>query len=253
MIFYADIIENKSITRDGLVYKLVLNKPDQYPQITPGQFINVYLNKKEFFLPRPFSICDESYNQLTLVYKVVGAGTNHLSTLSTSSKIRISKPLGRGYTISNYGNCLIFGGGVGIPPMYLLAKKLILAENNVEIALGFNDKSSVYYLEEFMNLGVKVQVSTLDGSMGVKGNVLEILNNNKPDVIFGCGPTPMLKNIESKYSKCKGFLSFEARMACGFGVCSGCSIKTSSGMKKVCNDGPVFPMGVVTSIKYTLF
>ncbi len=225
------IIENKKIARD--IYKMIL-AGDTSDIKNPGQFVNVKLPFQ--YLRRPLSVCDYNDGELTLIYKTVGSGTNFMSTLKNGDVLSILSGLGNGYEIIKSDEPVLIGGGVGIPPLYALAKRLI--ENNIrpEIILGFNNFEDVFFEEEFKALDLNVKIATLDGSYGSKGLVTDFIKNNQ--YAYACGPLAMLKAVYKKIHD--GQFSFEARMGCGFGVCMGCSMKTNSGFKRICTDGPVF-------------
>ena len=201
-----------------------------------GQFINIKLDG--FYLRRPISVCDCDENSVTVIYKVVGNGTELMSNLSARDKLDVLTGLGNGYDLSLSGDePLLLGGGVGVPPLYMLAKKLIEQCKTVSVVLGFNTKSEVFYENEFKALGCKVSVTTVDGSYGIKGFVTDAYPENY-SYFYTCGPEPMLKAIY-KTSVTSGQMSFEERMGCGFGACMGCSCKTITGYKRICKDGPV--------------
>ena len=227
------IIENKALTKD--VFKMVL-EGDTSAITASGQFVNIQLSGK--FLRRPISVCDYDENSLTIIYKVVGKGTAQMQTMKPGKKLDILTGLGNGYDLSCAGDHpLLIGGGVGVPPMYNLAKKLTQMGKKVSVILGFNTKSEIFYEEEFRALGCDVTVTTVDGSYGVKGFVTNAL----PDTyshFYTCGPEPMLKAV-FKATVTSGQMSFEERMGCGFGACMGCSCKTLTGYKRICKDGPV--------------
>ena len=200
-----------------------------------GQFVNIKLDG--LYLRRPISVCDYENDTLTIVYKVVGKGTEQMSQM-TSGSLDVLTGLGNGYNIDNNAqNVLLLGGGVGVPPLYNLAKKLINSGKKVCVILGFNTKSEVFYENEFKELGADVTVATADGSYGVKGFVTDAIPENY-DYFYTCGPEPMLKAVY-KFTKTSGQFSFEERMGCGFGACMGCSCKTLTGYKRICKDGPV--------------
>ena len=202
----------------------------------PGQFINIKLDGK--FLRRPISVCDVEGNTVTVIYKVVGSGTGIMSVLPCGSALDILTGLGNGYDTSVSGNdVLLLGGGVGVPPLYLLAKKLIAEGKSVTAVLGFNTADEAFYEDEFRALGAAVTVATADGSRGVKGFVTDALPESY-SYFYTCGPEPMLKAVY-KATKSDGQFSFEERMGCGFGACMGCSCKTVTGYKRICKDGPV--------------
>ena len=187
---------------------------------------------------RPISVCDCDENSVTVIYKVVGNGTELMSNLSARDKLDVLTGLGNGYDLSLAGDDpLLLGGGVGVPPLYMLAKKLIEQCKTVSVVLGFNTKSEVFYEQEFKDFGCNVAVTTVDGSYGIKGFVTDAYPENY-SYFYTCGPEPMLKAIY-KTSVTSGQMSFEERMGCGFGACMGCSCKTITGYKRICKDGPV--------------
>ena len=203
----------------------------------PGQFINIKLDGK--FLRRPISVCDYDGNTVTIIYKVVGGGTELLSTYEKGKSLDILTGLGNGYNTSKSGNTpLLIGGGVGVPPMYNLAKNLISEGKSVSVILGFNSSDDVFYEEEFKKLGATVTVTTADGTKGIRGFVTDAMADVDYSYFYTCGPEVMFKAIE-KIAKTSGQYSFEERMGCGFGACMGCSCKTKYGNKRICKDGPV--------------
>ena len=227
------IIENKLITKS--VYQMTL-QGDTSDITAPGQFVNIKLDG--FYLRRPISVCDCEKDQLTLVYKVVGHGTEEMSRMLAGETLLILTGLGNGYDTSLSGEKpLLLGGGVGVPPLYLLAKKLISEDKKVTVIIGFNTSDEVFFEEEFRALGCDVTVATADGSYGEKGFVTDVLPDEYT-YFYTCGPLPMLKAVFSK-TNTSGQLSFEERMGCGFGACMGCSCKTITGYKRICKDGPV--------------
>lgn len=226
------ILSNEKIAKD--VYKMILEGDTQY--ITaPGQFINIKLDGK--FLRRPISVCDCDENTITIIYKVVGSGTEYMAQLESGEVLDVLTGLGNGYDISKSAKPLLIGGGVGVPPMYMLAKKLIESGQKPTVILGFNTKEEIFFEEEFRALGCDVRVTTVDGSYGIKGFVTDAFPDNY-DYFYTCGPMPMFKAIENT-AKTSGQYSFEERMGCGFGACMGCSCKTKYGNKRICKDGPV--------------
>ena len=228
------IVSNEALTDS--VYKMVLGG-DTSAITAPGQFVNIQLAGK--FLRRPISVCDYDKKTLTIVYKVVGKGTEQMAAMVTGEKLDILTGLGNGYDLSLSGDRpVLLGGGVGIPPMYNLAKKLIAEGKKVSVILGFNTKSEIFYEEEFKNLGCEVTVTTVDGSYGIKGFVTTALEGMDYSYFYTCGPEPMLKAVYQA-SKTSGQMSFEERMGCGFGACMGCSCKTLTGYKRICKEGPV--------------
>lgn len=227
------ISKNEKLTDN--IYKMVL-EGDTSDITACGQFINIKLDG--FYLRRPISVCDCDENSVTVIYKVVGNGTELMSNLSARDKLDVLTGLGNGYDLSLSGDePLLLGGGVGVPPLYMLAKKLIEQCKTVSVVLGFNTKSEVFYENEFKALGCKVSVTTVDGSYGIKGFVTDAYPENY-SYFYTCGPEPMLKAIY-KTSVTSGQMSFEERMGCGFGACMGCSCKTITGYKRICKDGPV--------------
>ena len=205
-----------------------------------GQFVNVKIDG--LYLRRPISVCDLSGDTLTLVYKVVGKGTEILSKAKAGEMFDMLTGLGNGYEISAAGNKpLAIGGGVGVPPLYYLAKRLIEKGKTVSVVLGFNTEKDVFFVDEFKSLGCKVNVATVDGSLGVKGFVTNVLPEEY-SYFYACGPEPMLKAVFNA-TKTDGEFSFEERMGCGFGACMGCSCKTTVGAKRICKDGPVIKKG----------
>ena len=227
------ILENAPLTAS--VYRMVL-RGDTSAITAPGQFVNIALDGK--FLRRPISVCDYDASTLTLIYKVVGSGTAQLSAMGGGT-LDILTGLGNGYDISAAGDApVLIGGGVGVPPMYRLAKDLTAMEKTVSVILGFNTGSEIFLREEFEALGCKVIVTTADGSVGLRGFVTDALKDMDYSYFYACGPEPMLKAVY-KASKAPGQMSFEERMGCGFGACMGCSCKTLTGYKRICKDGPV--------------
>ncbi len=202
-----------------------------------GQFVNIQLEGK--FLRRPISVCDCTEGELTLVYKIVGEGTEQMSRMLPGEILDVLTGLGNGYDFSKSGDApLLLGGGVGVPPMYLLAKELVKMGKQVTVILGFNTASEVFYEEKFKAIGCRVYVATADGSAGTKGFVTDVMKDLDYSYFYTCGPEPMLKAVY-KTSATSGQFSFEERMGCGFGACMGCSCKTVTGYKRICKEGPV--------------
>ena len=227
------ILENTPLTAS--VYRMVL-RGDTSAITAPGQFVNIALDGK--FLRRPISVCDYDSDTLTLIYKVVGSGTAQLASMN-GGRLDILTGLGNGYDLSVAGdNPVLIGGGVGVPPMYRLAKDLTALGKQVSVILGFNTASEIFLREEFEALGCRVTVTTADGSVGLRGFVTDALKDMDYSYFYACGPEPMLKAVY-KASKTAGQMSFEERMGCGFGACMGCSCKTLTGYKRICKDGPV--------------
>ena len=227
------ILSNEPLTKD--VYKMVLEGDTEYIT-TPGQFINIALDGK--YLSRPISVCDYDGDCITIIYKVVGEGTEQMSALKIGTVLDVLTGLGNGYDISKSTKPLLIGGGVGVPPMYNLAKTLIANGQVPTVILGFNTADEVFYEQEFKALGCDVFVTTADGSYGIKGFVTDALAGIDFDYFYTCGPLPMFKAIYNAVDK-DGQFSFEERMGCGFGACMGCSCKTKYGNKRICKDGPV--------------
>ena len=231
---FCTILENKPLT--DLVWKMKL-QADTSAITAPGRFVNLKLDG--LYLRRPISICDWDETGLTIIYKVVGTGTEQMTKLQPGAVIDTLVNLGNGYDTSKSGDCpVLIGGGVGVPPMYGLAKKLVQEGKQVTVILGFNTKDEIFYEEEFKALGVTVYVTTADGSYGTKGFVTDVLKDLSYSYFFTCGPMPMFKAIE-KVAVTSGQYSFEERMGCGFGACMGCTCKTKYGNKRICKDGPV--------------
>ena len=210
--------------------------------ILPGQFVNIRVQGQ--FLRRPISVCNIADGILTIIYKVVGVGTEAMSHLPIGTKLDILTVLGNGYDLSKAGDApLLVGGGIGVPPMYMLARQLREAGKKVRVILGFNTKDEVFYEEEFRALGCDVTVTTVDGSHGVKGFVTNALDG-KQSYYYTCGPLPMIKAL-LQAAGTNGEVSMEERMGCGFGACMGCTIQTTKGPKRVCKEGPVFPAEIL--------
>ena len=230
---YFQIAENVHLTDSVMRMRLVGDVSD----ITaPGQFINIKLDG--FFLRRPISVCDRDDTSVTILYKIVGHGTEAMSVMQ-SGVLDVLTGLGNGYDTSKAGDHpLLIGGGVGVPPLYMLAKELLAQGKQVTVILGFNTKDEVFYEEEFRALGAKVYVTTVDGSHGIKGFVTNAMTDLDYTYFYTCGPEPMLRAIYNA-SNTSGQFSFEERMGCGFGACMGCSCKTLYGNKRICKDGPV--------------
>lgn len=228
-----EVINNQFIAQS--VFKMTL-AGDTKDIKTAGQFVNIMIDG--LYLRRPISVCDYDESTLTLVYKAVGKGTEVLSKAEKGQKFDVLTGLGNGYDLSKSGdNPLLIGGGVGVPPLYNLAKKFIAQGKKVSVILGFNTKDEVFFADEFKALGADVVVTTVDGSFGIKGFVTDAIKNGY-SYFYTCGPEPMLKAVYNKTTT-SGQFSFEERMGCGFGACMGCSCKTLYGNKRICKDGPV--------------
>ena len=227
------IESNKKIAKN--TYECVL-RGDTSHITAPGQFVNIKLDG--YYLRRPISVCNVEDDALTLIYKVVGDGTEMMSEMAKGEELDVLMGLGNGYDTSLSGDTpLLIGGGAGVPPMFLLARKLIAEGKHPKAILGFGSKDEVFYKEEFEKIGVPVTVTTVDGTEGVRGFVTDAMNTEYT-YFYTCGPEPMLKAIYDK-SETSGQFSFEERMGCGFGACMGCSCKTKYGNKRICRDGPV--------------
>ena len=229
-----EITENRMIAKN--TYLCVL-KGDVSDITASGQFINIKLDG--FFLRRPISVCDVNADSVTIIYKVVGQGTEVMANMSKGEKLDVLTGLGNGYDLSKSGDRpLLLGGGAGVPPMYMLCRLLIAQGKKPTVILGFNAKDEVFFEDEFKALGADVVVTTADGSYGEKGFVTDAMKRLDYTYFYTCGPEPMLKAID-KTAVTSGQLSFEERMGCGFGACMGCSCKTKYGNKRICKDGPV--------------
>ena len=229
-----EIKENRALTSN--VYKMTL-VGDTSDITAPGQFVNIKLDG--LFLRRPISVCDCTDGELTIIYKVVGKGTEQMSKMVDGDVLDVLSGLGNGYDTDTSGDSpLLLGGGAGVPPMYMLCKKLIGEGKQVSVILGFNTREEVFYEDEFKALGASVTVTTVDGSYGTRGFVTDAMKNMDYTYFYTCGPEPMLRAVYSA-SVTSGQFSFEERMGCGFGACMGCSCKTVTGYKRICKDGPV--------------
>ncbi len=232
---FLTIKSQENIAKD--VYRMVLTG-DVSAVKAPGGFINIKL--QGFFLRRPISVCDYEGNELTIIYKIMGRGTEYLASLPAGTELDVLTGLGNGFDINVPSEKpVLIGGGVGTPPMYKLCKELIKAGKKPSVVLGFNRAEDAFYKEEFEALGVGVTIATVDGSLGIKGFVTDALSDIDYDYFFTCGPEPMLKAVYRATGEIKGQLSFEERMGCGFGACMGCSCETLTGYKRICKDGPV--------------
>lgn len=232
-----EIVTNRPLTES--VYEMTL-KGDTSAITRPGQFVELSL--EGYFLRRPISVCNYEEGTLTLIYKVVGKGTAQMATLAAGTQIDTLTGLGNGFDTSvKHNHALLVGGGVGVPPLYRLARNLVAEGKKVSVVLGFNTAAEIFYREQFEALGAEVVVATADGSVGVKGFVTDAIAQSgiDADYFFSCGPLPMLRALTNALT-IPGQISLEERMGCGFGICMGCSIQTVSGAKRVCKEGPVF-------------
>ena len=229
------VLTNEKLTDS--VYKMTLSGDTKGIE-RPGQFVNIKL--EGLYLRRPISVCDYEDGKLTIIYKVVGKGTEQMSWLDKGAMLDVLVGLGNGYFTEFSGEKpLLIGGGVGVPPLYNLAKVLISEGKTPTVIIGFNTKSEIFYKDEFEKLGVKVLVATADGSYGIKGFVTDAIKEvGEYTHVYTCGPEPMLKAVYNATTT-DGSYSFEERMGCGFGACMGCSCKTKYGNKRICKDGPV--------------
>lgn len=237
------ILGNEHLTADVLRMRL---QGDTSSITQPGQFVE--LSVPGFFLRRPISVCDKEEDLLVLVYKVVGNGTDRMSRMQPGEKIDVLSGLGNGFSMPDgLRKVLLIGGGVGVPPLYLLAKKWISRGVVPTVILGFNNKSEIILRDDFEKLGCPVSISTADGTEGIRGFVTDVLPslNSDPELYQACGPLPMLRALSESLGDVPGELSLEERMGCGFGACMGCSIHTKSGSARVCTEGPVFASEVI--------
>ena len=227
------ITENLRVAEN--VYKMVLEDPE-LEEMKPGQFVNIRLDG--LYLRRPISVCESEAGSLTIIYKVVGKGTEQMSRMKEREKLDVLTGLGNGYDLSKAGDRpLLLGGGVGVPPLVMLARKLREQGKDVTAVLGFNTMEEVFGQAAFEIMGVNTIVTTADGTFGTKGFVTDAMPEDY-SYFYTCGPEPMLKAVYRK-TKTSGQFSFEERMGCGFGACMGCSCKTITGNKRICREGPV--------------
>ncbi len=232
------ILENEQIARD--TYRMVF-AGDVSAFTAPGQFLN--LNISGLYLRRPFSVCEWEESKVTIVYKVVGAGTQKMATFKRGREVDVLTGLGRGFDTKKSGpRPLLIGGGAGVPPLMMLCKQLLAEGKEPSVAMGFGSAGEVFFEEAFTRLGVPVDIATMDGSQGVKGVVLDACRMDGCSYFYACGPVPMLKAVCGA-SCSDGQVSLEERMGCDFGACMGCTVNTASGLKRVCVDGPVFDKG----------
>ena len=227
------ITENIRVAEN--VYKMVLEDPE-LEEMKPGQFVNIRLDG--LYLRRPISVCESETGSLTIIYKAVGKGTEQMSRMKEREKLDVLTGLGNGYDLTKAGDRpLLLGGGVGVPPLVMLARKLREQGKDVTVVLGFNTMEEVFGQAAFENMGVNTIVTTADGTFGTKGFVTDAMPEDY-SYFYTCGPEPMLKAVYRK-TKTSGQFSFEERMGCGFGACMGCSCKTITGNKRICREGPV--------------
>ena len=241
MIEDAKIVKNERIAKD--IWRMEL-QTNICKEAKPGQFIEITV--PGFFLRRPISICEIKEDGLVIIYKVLGEGTLKMTELKENEILNVFGPLGNGFPIEDKEAVLLVGGGVGLPPMYQVCKEYVNKGTKVDVVIGANDAESVFYVDEFKALCNHVYVATMDGSYGSKGTVMNAIadNNVTSTYLLSCGPLPMLKALNQVYED--GYISVEARMACGMGACMGCVVKDVEGHSlRVCKDGPVFKIGRV--------
>ena len=227
--------ENIKLT-EGIYRMILCGKVDAIKN--SGEFINIEI--PSLFLRRPISVCDYDGESVTIIYKVVGKGTEVMAEAKEGDTFDVLLGLGNGYDTSVSGeHALLLGGGAGVPPLYNLCKKLISEGKKVTVVLGFNKADEIFYADEFKALGAEVRITTVDGSRGVRGFVTDAIEDVDYTYFYTCGPEPMLRAVY-KAARTEGQFSFESRMGCGFGACMGCSCKTNFGNKRICKDGPVF-------------
>lgn len=240
----CNILQNETIAQD--TYRMVLSTTHS-ADMHPGQFVNIKV--EGYMLRRPISISKIEKDCFTIVYKTVGDGTKQLSNTKEGEKLDVFGPLGHGYPDEiDSDRILIIGGGVGVPPLYELARRCVKQNKDVEVVLGFNTKDAIFYEQEFKDLHIGVTIATMDGSYGIKGTVMDAIDEKQIDMemVCACGPVPMLKAVEQRYHQ--GFMSFESRMACGMGACMACVAKDQKEADlyhRICKEGPVFPIGKV--------
>ena len=231
---YFTLVSSALIAKN--TYEWVL-EGDTSDITAPGQFVNIKLDG--FYLRRPISVADVEGNKLTIIYKVVGEGTEKMSGMAVGERVLVLTGLGNGYDLSPSGDTpLLIGGGAGVPPMYLLARRLSAQGKKISVILGFGSADEIFYKERFEALGARVLVTTVDGSEGIKGFVTDAFGEVSYTYFYTCGPEPMLRAVYDK-SESSGQFSFEERMGCGFGACMGCTCATKYGNKRICRDGPV--------------
>ena len=234
-------VESNTALTDKVYKMTLLGNTDGISR--PGQFVNIELSG--FYLRRPISVCDVDSGRLTIIYKLLGKGTEQMARLKRGETLDLLTGLGNGYDLSKSGERpLLIGGGVGVPPLYLLAKRLIEQGKRPAAILGFNCREEIFLQEEFEKLGVQVDITTVDGSFGTKGYVTAAMGLKDYTYTYTCGNEPMLKAVYEE-ARTDGEYSFEERMGCGFGACMGCSCKTKYGSKRICKDGPVLERGEI--------
>ena len=233
------IVSKKELVKD--VFEMVLEGDAASYISAPGQFINIKINDSlQPYLRRPMSICDYDNQHIQMIFKVVGEGTKILSQKQIGESLDCLTGLGNGFVDFDCQKAVVIGGGLGVPPMYKLAKDLAKKGIQVTAVLGFNSAKDVFYKEEFEQI-CPTFIATMDGSIGTKGTVIDAIHKNhiEFDKYYTCGPEKMLDALVLAYPD-NGYLSFEARMGCGFGACMGCSCKVNTKpYKRICVEGPV--------------
>lgn len=232
-----EITENRALTHDIFMMRMA---GDTGACNAPGQFINILLDG--VYLRRPISVCDYNEDEITIIYRVVGKGTALMGEMKPGAMLDVLTGLGNGYGIPGEVEApLIIGGGVGIPPLYGLAKELVKSGLKPVAALGFANSGDIFFLNEFSRLGCRLILATDDGSAGFRGYITDavLADGAIYDYVYSCGPKPMLRAVFDM-AQTGGQFSFEERMGCGFGACMGCACNTKHGPKRVCADGPVF-------------
>lgn len=237
------ILSNRCIALD--TYEMVIQS-DLGKEMNPGQFVNIQVDGK--FLRRPISISSYDDDKYTIIYKVVGEGTAIMAEMKEGQLLNVVGPCGHGFPIDPLDEVLLIGGGVGVPPLFEVARQMLAQNTKVNVVLGFNTREAVFYADKFEELGCNVALATMDGTIGYKGTVLDAIKEEKitTETVYSCGPMPMLRAIEANYTK--GYTSFEARMACGIGACMGCVCKDKKDQEiyyRICKEGPVFEIGKV--------
>ena len=221
---------------NGDVFRMEL--AGSFPEMKPGQFAEIQVPGQ--YLRRPISLCDFAKDHISLVIRAVGEGTRALRDMRPGETLDLLCPLGNGFDTEKSGDTpLLVGGGVGLPPLYALCRLLIEKGAKPTVAAGFAGARDVFLLDEFRALGAKVLVASIDGTLGVKGLVTDVMPDSGYSYVYSCGPKAMMRAVCEKAGSL-GEYSLEERMGCGFGACMGCAVKTAGGMRRVCKDGPVF-------------
>lgn len=248
-----EVVKHKEIAHN--IFELTVIGQHVSQMKSPGQFVHIRVSEhSEPLLRRPISIAsiDSETLEFTMIYRVDGRGTQLLSEKRSGDSIDVLGPLGNGFptVVAEAGqHTWLIGGGIGVPPLYELAKQLTSKGVRVTMILGFQSAKDVFYEEAFKKFG-ETFVTTVDGSYGTQGFVTTKMNEleERPDIYYSCGPKPMLHAVEGALEGTPGYLSFEQRMGCGIGACFACVCPTTAGggaYVKVCSDGPVFQAGVI--------